>query len=125
MLNKEFKIKRLELVRDMFLFSCFTGLAYIDVYNLTKSNIIIGIDGEKWISTHRQKTESASKIPILPLTQMIIHKYVNHTLSNNQERLPQYFIQPKNECLFKKMADINQINKELTFILLDIISRQL
>lgn len=54
-LNKEFKIRRLELVRDMFLFSCFTGLAYIDVFNLTKSNIIIGIDGNKWVSTHRQK----------------------------------------------------------------------
>jgi len=77
LLNKEFKIKRLELVRDMFIFSCFTGLAYIDVFNLTKSNIIIGIDGGKWISTHRQKTESASKIPILPVTQMVIDKYEN------------------------------------------------
>src|SRR5690606_6756371 len=53
--SKQFKTERLNLVKDIFLFSCFTGLAYIDVKNLTKSNISIGIDGEKWIFTHRQK----------------------------------------------------------------------
>ena len=58
-LEKDFKTERLSLVRDIFLFSCFTGLAYIDVKNLTKSHISVGIDGEKWIFTHRQKTESA------------------------------------------------------------------
>lgn len=68
-LNKDFKTDRLTLVRDICIFSCFTGLAYIDVKNLTKSHISIGIDGEKWIYTHRQKTESASKIPILPITK--------------------------------------------------------
>lgn len=77
-INKEFVSERLELVRDIFIFSCFTGLAYIDVKNLTKSHISIGIDGDKWIFTHRQKTESASKIPILPVTQMIIDKYADH-----------------------------------------------
>ncbi len=115
LLNKEFKIKRLELVRDMFLFSCFTGLAYIDVYNLTSSNIIIGIDGEKWISTHRQKTESASKIPILPVTQMIIDKYEKHPQSNNEERLLPILSNQKMNAYLKELADICQINKELTF----------
>lgn len=57
------------------------------VKNLTKSHISIGIDGEKWIFTHRQKTESASKIPILPLTQMIIDKYEDNPQSVNQEKL--------------------------------------
>ena len=56
-INKDFKTERLSLVRDIFLFSCFTGLAYIDVKNLTKSHISIGIDGEKWIFTHRQIRE--------------------------------------------------------------------
>lgn len=115
LLNKEFKLKRLELVRDMFLFSCFTGLAYIDVYNLTKSNIIIGIDGEKWISTHRQKTESASKIPILPVTQMIIDKYENHPQSNNGERLLPILSNQKMNAYLKELADICEIDKELTF----------
>jgi len=115
LLNKEFKIKRLQLVRDMFIFSCFTGLAYIDVFNLTKSNIVIGIDGEKWISTHRQKTESASKIPILPVTQMIIDKYENHPLCINENRLIPILSNQKMNAYLKELADICEIDKELTF----------
>ena len=115
LLNKEFKIKRLELVRDMFIFSCFTGLAYIDVFNLKKSNIVIGIDGEKWISTHRQKTESASKIPILPVTQMIIDKYENHPQSNNHKKLLPILSNQKMNAYLKELADICEIDKELTF----------
>lgn len=114
-LNKEFKIRRLELVRDMFIFSCFTGLAYIDVFNLTQSNIIIGIDGEKWISTHRQKTESASKIPILPVTQMIIDKYKNHPQCINENRLLPILSNQKMNAYLKELADICEIDKELTF----------
>lgn len=114
-LNKEFKIRRLELVRDMFLFSCFTGLAYIDVFNLTKSNIIIGIDGNKWVSTHRQKTESVSKIPILPVTQMVIDKYENHPLCLNENRLLPILSNQKMNAYLKEIADICEIDKELTF----------
>jgi hypothetical protein len=64
-INKDFKTERLSLVCDIFLFSCFTGLAYIDVKNLTKSQISSGIKDEKWIFTHRQKTETASKIKLI------------------------------------------------------------
>lgn len=115
LLNKNFKINRLELVKDIFLFSCFTGLAYIDVHNLTKSNIIVGIDGEKWISTHRQKTESASKIPILPVTQMIIDKYENHPQSTNEDKLLPILSNQKMNAYLKEIAAICNINKELTF----------
>lgn len=114
-LNKDFKTDRLALVRDIFLFSCFTGLAYIDVKNLTKSHISIGIDGEKWIYTHRQKTESASKIPILPITQMIIDKYENHPQSNNLEVLLPILSNQKMNAYLKEIAAICEIEKELTF----------
>lgn len=114
-LNKDFKTDRLALVRDIFLFSCFTGLAYIDVKNLTKSHISIGIDGEKWIYTHRQKTESASKIPILPITQMIIDKYENHPQSNNQDVLLPILSNQKMNAYLKEIAAICEIEKELTF----------
>lgn len=114
-LNKDFKTDRLALVRDIFLFSCFTGLAYIDVKNLTKSHISIGIDGEKWIYTHRQKTESASKIPILTITQMIIDKYENHPQSNNQEVLLPILSNQKMNAYLKEIAAICEIEKELTF----------
>lgn len=114
-INKDFGTDRLSLVRDIFLFSCFTGLAYIDVKNLTKSHISFGIDGEKWIFTHRQKTESASKIPILPVTQMIIEKYENHPQSINEDRLLPIFSNQKMNAYLKEIATVCNINKELTF----------
>ena len=114
-IEKDFRITRLSLVRDIFLFSCFTGLAYIDVKNLTKSHINYGIDGEKWIFTHRQKTESASKIPILPVTQMIIDKYENHPQSNNQNKLLPVLSNQKMNAYLKEIAAVCEIEKELTF----------
>ncbi|WP_310555693.1 site-specific integrase [Flavobacterium sp.] len=114
-IKKDFKTERLSLVRDIFLFSCFTGLAYIDVKNLTKSHISIGIDGEKWIFTHRQKTETASKIPILPVTQMIIDKYADHPKSNNEDRLLPILTNQKMNAYLKEIAGVCEIEKELTF----------
>ena len=114
-IEKDFKTERLSLVRDIFLFSCFTGLAYIDVKNLTKSHISYGIDGEKWIFTHRQKTESASKIPILPVTQMIIDKYENHPQCNNEDKLLPILSNQKMNAYLKEIAAICEIEKELTF----------
>ena len=115
LINKDIKIQRLDLVRDMFLFSCFSGLAYIDVFNLKKSNIVIGIDGDKWISTHRQKTDGASKIPILPVTQMIIEKYENHPQSINHNKLLPILSNQKMNAYLKELADICKIDKELTY----------
>ncbi len=114
-LNKEFATERLSLVRDIFLFSCFTGLAYIDVKNLTKSHVSLGIDGEKWIFTHRQKTESASKIPILPVTQIIIDKYSEHPQCLNENRLLPILSNQKMNAYLKEIAGVCEINKELTF----------
>ncbi|WP_394333760.1 site-specific integrase [Flavobacterium frigoris] len=114
-INKDFKTERLSLVRDIFLFSCFTRLAYIDVKNLTKSHISLGIDGEKWIFTHRQKTETASKIPILPITQMIIDKYEDHLESCNQKKLLPILSNQKMNAYLKEIAGICEIEKELTF----------
>lgn len=113
--NKEFATERLSLVRDIFLFSCFTGLAYIDVKNLTKSHISLGIDGEKWVFTHRQKTESASKIPILPVTQMIIDKYADHPQALNQDKLLPILSNQKMNAYLKEIVDVCEINKDLTF----------
>jgi site-specific recombinase XerD len=114
-INKDFKNERLSLVRDIFLFSCFTGLAYIDVKNLTKSHISIGIDGDKWIFTHRQKTETASKIPVLPVTQMIINKYADHPQSVNEDKLLPILSNQKMNAYLKEIATVCEIEKELTF----------
>ena len=113
--EKYFSSLRLELVKDIFLFSCYTGLAYIDVFNLKKSNISIGIDGEKWIFTHRQKTETASKIPLLPPAIDIINKYANHPSNTSNERLLPILSNQKMNAYLKEIADCCGIHKELTF----------
>ena len=102
-------------MRDIFLFSCFTGLAYIDVKNLTVENISKGIDGSDWIFTHRQKTEAASKIPILPVTATIIDKYSNTEACLIQKKLLPIFSNQKMNAYLKEVATLCEINKELTF----------
>ncbi len=114
-INKDFKTERLSLVRDIFLFSCFTGLAYIDVKNLTKSHISIGIDGDKWIFKNRQKTDTTSKIPLLPTAQEIINKYSEHPVCKNEKRLLPILSNQKMNAYLKEIADLCEINKDLTF----------
>lgn len=112
---KDFVGQGLNLVRDIFIFSCYTGLAYIDIYNLTKDHISTGIDGNLWIMTHRQKTQTASNIPLLPIAEEILIKYKNHPLTTNLGRLlPMYTNQKVNEYL-KTIAEICGITKKLTF----------
>ena len=114
-INKEFASERLELVRDIFVFSCFTGLAYIDVQQLTNDNIALGIDGDKWIFKNRQKTDTASKIPLLPMAQEIINKYAEHPVCKNENRLLPILSNQKMNAYLKEIADVCEINKELTF----------
>jgi len=64
-------------VRDIFLFCCFTGLSYIDIKNLTKDEIDIGIDGNIWIRKKRQKTGGLSRIRIVPIAEELLSKYKN------------------------------------------------
>jgi site-specific recombinase XerD len=113
--TKQFKTERLNLVKDIFVFSCFTGLAYIDVKNLTKSRINIGIDGGKWIFTHRQKTETASHIPLLPIAEEIIQKYKEHPQCVNEDKLLPVLSNQKMNGYLKEIADICEIDKNLTF----------
>ncbi|SDH06065.1 Site-specific recombinase XerD [Flavobacterium omnivorum] len=113
--SKEFATERLNLVKDIFVFSCFTGLAYIDVKNLTVSNISMGIDGGKWIFTHRQKTETASRIPLLPIPEELLLKYANHPQCINEDKLLPILSNQKMNSYLKEIADVCGINKDLTF----------
>jgi site-specific recombinase XerD len=113
--SKVFVTERLNLVKDIFVFSCFTGLAYIDVKNLTVSNISMGIDGGKWIFTHRQKTETASRIPLLPIPEELILKYANHPQCINEDKLLPVLSNQKMNSYLKEIADVCGIKKDLTF----------
>ena len=113
--EKEFASERLSQVRDIFLFSCYTGLAYVDVKKLTKSNVNIGIDGDQWIFTHRQKTDTSPRIPLLPLAQKLILNYENHPESVNSNVLFPVLSNQKMNSYLKEIASVCGINKELTF----------
>ncbi len=113
--NKKFVGTRLSQVRDIFIFSCYTGLSYIDVVHLSEENIIIGIDGGRWISTHRQKTFSKVFLPLLPQAESILKKYANNTRAQYKGvLLPAASNQKTNEYL-KEIAEICGIKKNLTF----------
>lgn len=112
LLNKKIPNSRLASTKDVFLFSCFTGLAYIDLYNLRLENIVIGEDGKKWIHTFRQKTTTKVKVPLLPIAESILKKYEG--ILTGGKILPVYSNQRTNSYL-KEIAGICQIDKDLTF----------
>ncbi len=111
--RKDFKLERLQIVKDLFLFQCYTGLAYSDMAKLTTGNISPGIDGNKWIITRRRKTDVRAAIPLLPQAQEIIEKYHNEENISNSPLLPCYVIQKFNSYLHE-IADICGIYKNLT-----------
>lgn len=113
--NKVFQINRLEIIRDIFLFSCYTGLAYIDVYKLTPQDITIGIDGEKWIIVNRTKTDTRSSIPLLPKAMEIVEKYKNYPENNREGKLLPLKSNQKMNAYLKEIADLCEITKPLTY----------
>jgi integrase len=98
-------IERLEKVKDVFIFSCYTGLAYIDIEKLTKENIVIGIDGRKWVYTFRAKTGNKSNISLLPAAIAIVEKYQNYPENINKQRLLPTITNIKINAYLKEIAD--------------------
>lgn len=114
-MNKKFSSERLNIVRDIFVFSCFTGLAYIDIRNLTHERLSKGIDGKWWIETFRQKTKVPVRLPLLSVPQHIIDKYQNHPKCiNKQTLLPILSNQKMNEYL-KEISTLCDLPFDCTF----------
>lgn len=113
--KKEIASKRLEFIRDLFVFSCYTGLSYIDAVNLRVSSLILGIDGQKWISTRREKTNTPLKIPILPRALEIIEKFKSDPRSLNRETVFPLISNQKVNSFLKEIAVLCEIDKRLTF----------
>ena len=104
--------KSLNKIRDIFLFACYTGLSYIDLYNLNIKNIQIGDDNLKWIFIKRHKTDIPSNVPILPPALTILNKY--KTQNNINGIFPMISNQKTNIAL-KEIARLCNFNKKLTF----------
>jgi len=110
--NKDLGIQRLELVRDIFIFSCFTGLAYIDVSNLTPDHIVT-MDDKQWIMTKRQKTSVETNVLLLDIPRAIIAKYSHKTYRDG--KLFPVLTNQKTNSYLKEIADLCGIKKKLTF----------
>lgn len=115
MAAKEFATDRLGQVRDVFLFSCYTGLAYVDVQKLRRSEIREGMDGQRWIFTRRQKPETPSRIPLLPVALDILDRYQEHPQCLYQDRVLPVLSNQKMNAYLKEIADLCEIQKTLTF----------
>lgn len=106
--NHTFAQSRLTVVRDLFIFCCYTGLAYAEMSNLKKEHIIIGFDTMEWIQMKREKTDKLISVPILPRAQQILEKY-----SDNDGLLPKFSNQKINSYL-KEIAEIIGVDKKIT-----------
>ena len=113
--KKKLGVERLRVVRDIFVFCCYTGLAYVDVHKLKRSELVKGIDGNLWIYTKRQKTDTLSRIPVLPDALSIIRSYDQHPQCVAEDKLLPVSSNQKMNAYLKEIADLCEITKLLTF----------
>lgn len=108
--NKKFQKARLNRTRDLFIFQCFTGLAYSDMALLTSESMSLGVDNSQWLFIRRRKTDVRSAIPLLPQALSVLKKY---SVETSKYLLPCYAIQKYNEYLHEIAVECN-LNKNLT-----------
>lgn len=114
MAQKKMPSQRLEVIRDIYIFCCLTSLAYIDVKQLKRSEVTIGVDGDLWIDKKRQKSKVPSRVPLLPLTKQILEKYKNHPGCVASDKLLPVSSNSKYNDYLKEIAAICGIEKNLT-----------
>jgi site-specific recombinase XerD len=114
LINKQFTVPRLAEIRDVFVFCCYTGFAYSEVHKFKFDDVIIGIDGERWITTYRKKTGERESVPLLPIAFEIVQRYKEHPLCiKTGKLLPVKSNQVYNSYL-KEVAALCNIKKHLT-----------
>jgi hypothetical protein len=94
--KKKLPIERLDMVRDMFVFCCYTGLSYISMINLTPNHIVAGSDGERWIRTCREKTLILVNVTLLPQALTILDKCKTYWRINAQVHIFICILRAKN-----------------------------
>lgn len=112
--SKKFSNNRLEEIRDIFVFCCYTGLSYSDVEKLSSQNIVIGINGQTQINIRRTKTDVTAKIPLLDKAKAIIQKYSKHQECLYYNKLLPVKSNQKHNAYLKEIADICNLTKKLT-----------
>lgn len=110
----DFKVNRLNTIRDIFIFCCYSGMAYAEVEALTPQSVTIGVDGDFWLNIVRKKTKKHYQVPILPKAFEIIKKYKTHPLCIKKNRLLPVPSNVKYNAYLKEIADVAGIKKYLT-----------
>jgi site-specific recombinase XerD len=113
-MSKEFSVDRMNEVRDVFIFCCYTGFAYTDVYQFEQDAVTIGLDGEYWLSTNRQKTGTKESVPLLPVALEIIEKYRENEYCKKYNKLLPVNSNQRYNAYLKELADVCGIKKHLT-----------
>lgn len=113
--NKEFAIERLRIVRDAFIFCCYTGLSFIDLVELKRSEVVTGVDGSLWIIKKRHKSGIPCNVPLLPIALEIIERYADHPLCAGTDRVLPMNSNQKMNAYLKEVADISSVDMNLTF----------
>jgi site-specific recombinase XerD len=115
MYQKPMPVRRLEEVRDVYVFGCFTGYSYMDLYELTPDNVSIWIDGSKWLIKDRHKGDNnKSNVPLLEIPLQIIDKYKNHRYCITFNKLLPVNSNQRYNAYLKEIAGICGIQKQLT-----------
>ena len=114
MMAKEFDIDRLNIIKDIYLFCCFTGLAFSDVKTLSSEHIVNGIDGNLWIKKKRKKTNIEFTIPLFDVPKAILKKYEDDAQCCRQKKLLPVPSNQKMNAYLKEIADLCGINKNLS-----------
>ena len=114
LMNKEFAIQRLEQVRDIFVFCCFTALAFVDVQQLSREHLIKDNNGALWIRKARQKTNQMCNIPVLSIPQRILGKYEDNAECIKKGVLLPVISNQRMNAYLKEIADLCGIAKRLT-----------
>ncbi len=114
LVQKEFESDRLDLVRDVFVFCIFSGLAFVDVLNLRPEHITTDHNGKQWIRKSREKTDIMCNIPLLQIPQMILEKYKGHPKCEQKGVLLPVMANQNMNNYLKEIATLCGINKRLT-----------
>lgn len=114
LMNKELSIPRLDTVRDIFVFCCFTALAFTDIHELQPEHLVRDSNGALWIRKPRQKTNNMCNIPVLSIAEKLIDKYATHPECMERKRVFPVSSNQRMNGYLKELADICGITKNLT-----------
>jgi integrase len=112
--DKNIQIERLSVVRDIFIFACYTGLSFSDIAKLSRIHLQHGSDGKEWIIIDRSKTNNRCRIPILPKAREILKRYEDYPKISNKDILLPVLTNQKMNSYLKELGDICDINKNIT-----------